>query len=113
MIRIAFAIQSERIYRPSQPIRDAAYLRWVRTLPCACCNRRASEAAHMGPHGLGQKSSDLSAIPLCRVHHRTGKDSYHKLGPVKFEQAHPHLKVAELIVRLNGIYELISERRTA
>jgi hypothetical protein len=41
-----------------------------------------------GPHGLSQKSSDLSAIPLCGKHHRTGDDSYHKLGPGKFAEAH-------------------------
>ena len=44
------------------------------------------EASHTGPHGLGQKSSDFSAIPLCYQHHRTGKDSYHKLGPQKFSK---------------------------
>jgi len=53
-----------------------------------CGTRRAVEAAHTGPHGLSQKSSDLSAIPLCARHHRTGDDSYHKLGPRKFAEAH-------------------------
>ena len=72
-----------------EPTRNPGYLHWIRTLPCSVCRtRRAVEAAHTGPHGLSQKSSDLSAIPLCGRHHRTGDDSYHKLGPRKFAEAH-------------------------
>ena len=72
-----------------KPVRNPEYLRWIRTLPCSVCRTtRAVEAAHTGPHGLSQKSSDLSAIPLCAWHHRTGNDSYHKLGPRKFAEVH-------------------------
>jgi hypothetical protein len=72
-----------------EPVRNPGYLQWIRTLPCSVCRtRRAVEAAHTGPHGLSQKSSDLSAIPLCGRHHRTGDDSYHKLGPRKFAEVH-------------------------
>ena len=72
-----------------EPVRNPGYLRWIRTLPCSVCRtRRAVEAAHTGPHGLSQKSSDLSAIPLCGRHHRTGDDSYHKLGPRQFAEVH-------------------------
>ena len=72
-----------------EPVRNPGYLQWIRTLPCSVCGtRRAVEAAHTGPHGLSQKSSDLSAIPLCGRHHRTGDDSYHKLGPRKFAEVH-------------------------
>jgi hypothetical protein len=85
-----------------QPVRNAAYLRWIRTLPCAICRTtRTVEAAHTGPHGLGQKSSDLSAIPLCARHHRTGYDSYHKLGPRKFAEAH-QLNIPAIVVRLSA-----------
>jgi hypothetical protein len=72
-----------------EPVRNPGYLQWIRTLPCSVCRtRRAVEAAHTGPHGLSQKSSDLSAIPLCGRHHRTGDDSYHKLGPRQFAEVH-------------------------
>jgi hypothetical protein len=72
-----------------EPVRNPRYLQWIRTLPCSVCRtRRAVEAAHTGPHGLSQKSSDLSAIPLCGRHHRTGDDSYHKLGPRQFAEVH-------------------------
>ena len=57
--------------------------------------------AHTGPHGIGQKSSDLSAIPLCARHHRTGDDWYHKLGPRKFAEVH-RLNVRAVVTRLSA-----------
>ena len=84
-----------------KPTRDSKYLAWIRTLPCVVCGcARGIEASHTGPHGLGQKSPDSSAIPLCYRHHRTGKDSYHKLGPQKFAQAHD-LDIPAIVRRLN------------
>ena len=59
------------------------------------------EAAHTGPHGLSQKSSDLCAIPLCVRHHRTGNDSYHKLGPRKFAEVH-QLNIPAIVGRLSA-----------
>ena len=113
MIRTPFGIRSERLYSPHKPVEDPAYRRFIRSLPCACCGScRGVEAAHQGPHGLGQKSSDLSAIPLCRDHHRTGPNAYHKLGPVAFSEVH-QLDVTRLILRLNAAYELIQRRKTA
>ena len=86
----------------SKPIRDRKYLAWIRTQPCAVCgSTRNIEAAHVGPHGLGQKASDRSTIPLCARHHRTGNDSVHSLGPRKFEAVHS-LGLAELVRRLNA-----------
>ena len=49
---------------------------------------------------MGQKSPDSSAIPLCAKHHRTGPDSYHRLGPRKFAQKH-NLDIAAIVRRLN------------
>ena len=85
-----------------KPVRNPGYLRWIRTLPCSVCRtRRAVEAAHTGPHGLSQKSSDLCAIPLCAKHHRTGNDSYHKLGPRKFAEMH-QLNIRAIAARLSA-----------
>lgn len=84
-----------------KPQRNPRYLAWIRTQPCVVCGtRRGIEAAHTGPHGLGQKSPDSSAIPLCIRHHRTGKDSYHRLGARKFAEVH-QLDIPELVRRLN------------
>jgi hypothetical protein len=83
-----------------RPPRNAQYLAWIRTLPCIVCgSSRGIEASHTGPHGLGQKSSDYSAIPLCVKHHRTGKDSYHRLGPRRFSEFH-NLDIGALVRRL-------------
>lgn len=85
-----------------KPVRNPGYLEWIRTLPCSVCRTtRGIEAAHTGPHGLGQKSSDLSAIPLCTRHHRTGEDSYHKLGPQKFAAVH-RLNIRIIVARLSA-----------
>jgi hypothetical protein len=85
-----------------KPVRNPSYLQWIRTLPCSVCrSTRQIEAAHTGPHGLGQKSSDLSAIPLCGRHHRTGDDSYHRLGPRRFAEVH-HLNVRLIVARLSA-----------
>lgn len=84
-----------------KPKRDPRYLAWIRTLPCVVCgSTRGIEASHTGPHGLGQKSSDFSAIPLCYRHHRTGPDSYHRLGPRQFAQTH-NLDLLAIVRRLN------------
>ena len=91
------------------PARSPEYLAWIRTLPCAVCRRRPTiflpiEAAHthaLGPRGLGQKSSDFSAIPLCFWHHRADNDSYHVLGERRFAAAHG-LDLLALVERLNA-----------
>ena len=85
-----------------KPVRNPGYLRWIRTLPCSVCRTsRSVEAAHTGPHGISQKSSDLSASPLCAKHHRTGDDSYHKLGPRKFAEVH-QVNVQAIVARLSA-----------
>ena len=89
-----------------KPQRNPRYLAWIRSQPCCVCGiTRTIEAAHTGPHGLGQKSPDSSAIPLCRNHHRTGTDSYHQLGPRKFAQIHS-LDLRAIVRRLNAKPEI-------
>lgn len=84
-----------------KPQRNPRYLAWIRTQSCCVCGAtRGIEASHTGPHGLGQKSPDSSAIPLCAKHHRTGPDSYHRLGPRKFSQKHS-LDIPAIVRRLN------------
>jgi hypothetical protein len=85
-----------------RPERNPRYLAWIRTQPCVVCGaRRGIEAAHTGPRGLGQKSPDRSAIPLCFRHHRTGGESYHRLGPRKFAERH-RLDIASIVRQLNA-----------
>jgi hypothetical protein len=50
---------------------------------------------------MGQKTSDLSAIPLCSAHHRENPDSYHRLGEQVFSREHG-LALQELVRALRS-----------
>ncbi len=106
---------------------DREYLDFIRSCPCCVCTRyhheeairlfRAmgllyvvpqrtrSEAAHVGPRGLGQKSNDRETIPLCNRHHRRtgGRESYHVLGK-RFWTYH-NLDRAALIAGYQRLFE--------
>jgi hypothetical protein len=88
-----------------KPSRNHGYLRFIRRQPCCVCGRSwGGEASHTGPHGLGQKSPDESCIPLCWIHHRGGRDSYHNLGRVRFSETH-NLDILAIIFRLTSEHE--------
>lgn len=57
-------------YPKSNPVRDKSYLRRVAGLPCAHCGIEGySQAAHADEgKGMGIKSSDHTAFPLCGPH---------------------------------------------
>lgn len=96
----AFQIRPNPIYRGSRPIRSAKYLRFVRGFACVGCGKtRTIEAMHTGPHGMGQKSSDTSALPGCVWCHR----ELHTLGPVGFQERY-NLDFAALIAEFNALY---------
>src|ERR1017187_5536824 len=91
------------------PDRSPEYLAWIRTLPCLVCSRVSGgatviEAAHtnaLGSRGVGQKTSDFSAIPLCAAHHRENLDSYHVLGEQGFSHTHG-INLQEIVLRLQS-----------
>ena len=104
MPSLTYLIAGHIRYRPSSPERDWQYLRFVRTFPCVVCHTsRWIEAAHVGPHGLGQKASDTQSIPLCPKHHRTGPEALHILGPVKFQEKH-QLDINALVTMFQHFY---------
>lgn len=80
-----FAIAS-KMYQRVLPVRSERYKSFVRSFPCIACGstRRRSEAMHIGPHGIGQKSSDLDTTPGCYLCHK----ELHRLGRVRFEMLH-------------------------
>ena len=95
----------------SEPFASPVYLQWIRKQPCVVCAKLflmgvrltfdgrtawgGVEAAHVGERGLGQKCSDLEAIPLCDWHHRIGPEAVHVLQ-VRFWEHHG-LNRAEVI----------------
>ena len=94
------------------PDRSPEYLAWIRTLGCVVCSRVSGgatviEAAHtnvLGLRGIGQKTSDFSAIPLCAGHHRDNPDSYHRLGEQGFSRKHG-LDLQDLVLRLQRFWQ--------
>lgn len=101
----AYQVNPGAMYQRQQPGRNEDYLKWIRKQPCVVCGSSWNvESAHTGAHGLGQKSSDLSCLPLCRKHHRTADASLHVLGPVKFAELH-QLDIPSLIARFNRLFQ--------
>jgi hypothetical protein len=101
----AFEPARRPIYQGVKPVRNPAYLAFIRKLCCVICGSyRNVEAAHFGSHGMGQKSSDHDALPLCLKHHRFGPHSYHVLGARRFIEFHS-LKVAAHQERLRQFYQ--------
>lgn len=47
------------------------YLDWLKTQPCAVCNRTPCDPAHQPSpwNGMGMKSPDTYCLPLCRECH--------------------------------------------
>jgi hypothetical protein len=91
--------------RKRGPARCAKYRAWVRSLPCLVrrCKGKA-EAAHTGPHALGQKSSDFTAVPLCVRHHREGPRALDKIGRPKFEKIYK-VSIEETVKEMNQTWQ--------
>ena len=56
-----------------RPGMSPAHLAFVRSLPCCACGSPAVEAHHLlrtGARGMGMRSPDRYAVPLCGAHHR-------------------------------------------
>lgn len=69
-------------------VEDAAYLDWVRTLPC-CITGEPAEAHHVIQAGIkssASKASDYLAIPLCPDLHRASNEGIHVLGVREWER---------------------------
>ena len=93
-------IRPGTIYRAVQPVRDPLYRRFIKSLPCVACLRRWwVDPCHTGPHGVGQKSCDMTCIPLCRKHHQE-----YDAAPVKFA-ARYKLDIPALILMFNSFYQ--------
>ena len=74
-------------------------------MPCLVrrCKGKA-EAAHTGPHALGQKSSDFTAVPLCVRHHREGPRALDKIGRPKFEKIYK-VSIEETVKEMNQTWQ--------
>lgn len=67
----------------NQPLRDPAYLKAVRDMPCVICMATPCDPAHFRTGlggGTGLKPPDDRVLPLCHYHH----DIQHRLGERTF-----------------------------
>jgi len=61
------------LLKKNKPHRNRAYLDWLREQPCVFTGRSPRDPAHirMGADGgMGMKSSDFYALPVCPEYHR-------------------------------------------
>ena len=111
---------SRRIAPRRGRVHDPDFLRFVGLFACVVCargliilrseysgdhQRSRTDAAHVGSHGLWQKSSDRETAPLCRfLHHQYGPESHHTLR-WRFWSFHK-LDKKFIVGELNRLYEL-------
>ena len=99
LMRKPMQIAQRPLYISAPPIRSEDYKRWIRSWPClVCATRRNIEASHTGAHGIGQKSSDFNAVPLCKEHHA----ELHQ-GVQEFQERH-QLELADVVSMFNALW---------
>lgn len=92
------AVRSERMYSGSAPVRDRKYLLWIKRQASVVSGFGGCDPCHTGPHATGQKSSDLTAIPLTQKEH----DAF-DADPRGFAELHG-LDIPALIQEFNEMY---------
>jgi hypothetical protein len=92
-----------RLYQLVRPSRNRHYLAFIRQFPCIGCAsvRKQREAMHVGPHGMGQKASDMDALPGCHQCHM----QLHAIGPMKFQSRHG-VEFTDLQIMFRGFYQI-------
>lgn len=85
-------------YQRGRPVRSPKYLAFIRRQASVVSGLGGCDPCHTGPHGAGQKSSDLSAIPLTRREH----DQF-DADPQGFAELHG-LDIQSLILKLNALF---------
>jgi hypothetical protein len=92
--------------------KDKARLAAIHNLPCSLSYLKGwkqttiTEAHHLHGGGMGKKSSDLLTMSLAREHHTSGKNAFHKIGRVAFEELH-NCTQEDLIEITNKLLEYI------
>lgn len=78
--------------------RSEKYMKFVRDLPCVVCGTMPCDPHHTTKAGMSIKATDLSCIPVCRIHH----DEFNAVGsgPRTFEAKHNINIKTELIKTL-------------
>lgn len=106
-MKTATQVATNPIYQRSKPVRNRQYLRFVKRFPCVACGGTwRVDPFHTGSHGIGQKSSDMGCLPLCRRCH----DAF-DAAPRDFAVTH-QLDIPALIQMFQHMWDL-RQGRTA
>jgi len=97
-------IKSEGMYCGGKPVRSPKYLAFIRRQASVVSGFGGCDACHCGAHAIGQKSSDLTCLPMTRKEH----DQF-DADPRGFALLHG-LDIPALIARFNAEYEMKLER---
>lgn len=88
-------------YQRGKPVRSPRYLAFIRKQASVVSGLGPCQACHTGPHGGGQKASDIHAIPLTWKEHMA-----YGANPYGYALAHG-LDVPALIEKLNADFQSI------
>ena len=77
------ATDQRMMFPKTKPIRDAAFLDFIRSKPCLVCNAM-SVPHHLKTFGTGKKCDDWLTVPLCPKHHTASDKSVHSMGEKRF-----------------------------
>ncbi len=97
---VAYQVDVSITYRPGRPVRSRKYLAFIRRQASVVSGLGPCDPCHTGPHGAGQKASDLTCIPLTRREH----DQF-DADPRGFARRHG-LDIPELIRHFNGLFAI-------
>lgn len=87
---------------------DPSFLEAIRGLPCLACGKPPrSDPHHIKTVKTGGGDDAHNVIPLCRMHHTVGGDSWHRAGPTAFFAKFPwvweHLQALGWEIRLDRL----------
>lgn len=90
-----------------KPERNRGYLNFLKGCRCIVCQATPCDPCHVGVRGLRQKSSDMDALPMCRLHH----EMQHRYGHSFW--THWELRKDELIAAFNLAFRELQEKGAA
>ena len=93
------AVKTGPMYQGGVPVRDPAYLKFIRRQASVVSRLGPCDACHTGPHAIAQKASDRDTIPLTRQEHER-----FDADPRGFAEFH-QLDIPNLIQQFNALYD--------
>lgn len=97
-------LQGKTVHPKFHVYKNTDYEAFVRKLPCLVCRQYGVDGHHVDH----SRKNSFQLVPLCRLHHTFGKNSYHAIERRRFEEEHKINLDWEII---NLLSRYIDERR--